>query len=1132
MKSILPDRCGYEGYRCTPEKLGSLGNVFKAVDFLRDTARARGSVPSDVFEIDAYGNWIDNYLNIPVKLTSSIISLDHVLNMNLLSKKSPAISELSCADITPSLWNLYDNGYSDDGYDVAYSAKVDYSFKEASTPSTWHLISQTMPSATACARYTQSGLALPNSCAVFPPPVEDDWTLEPGLLEPMLATELTSIGTSVPPYNDNAQVFLLLQLTKWRQEVNARLKDINNRLKHIWALRRLLRNRNISSICSCFKISTGDKLRILRNGRYTNSPTYSVSDCDVKVNGESRHVSGRSGFTVPSSGSLYWYLNAYAKGKDENNKIQYELKLETSAKGILSVGIGGVRRIYGSDGGEDYTLYEIQQARCRADMTLAQDYSSSIDQSTSESSTSGGIDDSNPPPPPPPPPGVWQINGPATIYPYVEYTLMVSYDGDDPPESPNLVIVGQPTSSLVSAQTTQVVRNPSTGYWEYRIMVTTLDRSLRFVIFAVSGGDAETARYSAAYALFQFVPNIVPDTVHPDELFNVEVTVQAGGTTLTEYTGGDLYTAYMDGTDTNGETQTNIGAELNWGGWSNGKCTGTGNITAAPMDPMLMQIALHTEFLDEPLTDTAAFEDDRTAGIVIYAPDRLHIYGEEKPMTIEVTHWDSATPPANMPSAAAYFQSDVAGGSWVNDPTITPKLQNASYWFHNVQWIDVINAWGWMVSGKLRIVAVPPGGDPESDAVSEDIVVSDSLDGTIDIPENGVLNTAVPMSIALTDPAGDDIVQYSKRSNLNVRVADEEGVDVTTAVDPSGMLQRGWTRQGTWTGSLTFTEAGHYTVELVYYNEVIAQAYIYIEAGTAAIFAPDYLHVYGPAKQLTIQALAGTTPPAVHYTYEGEPANVLLDAEGLPVDFGTGWNTQQLIWRSNVMCATGLAEGVVTIYAAAAGAEEEVSEDIDIENSLTAALDCGASGTIGETLSISVLLKDAHGAALTRFTGDRVSVTVYDSNDQPLSPDPIAWDAGWSVTGQRAGSMAFSEDGVYTVKVEDSATGDVLCEQSITIRESGEVTVTVTSPLHIYGTSGTLSIVISGEGVPEDARATVSVTSNGAPVDINDYMELSGGGAIDFTAGWSNARWSYSVQAKTSASAAELIITAAYGDDN
>ena len=345
MIAVSKNRCGYSGYTCVG--IPPLDDVFVLNGIIADTAyRPTGGVfkpiPQDEKEKPVTLDYIDNYLNIPVQVKGLVMSTDHILDM---SKAPPAAPEVTCKSSDEELYDLFT---------TLYSSIVDG--RAFPKDSVYQLLIKELLSFTAKSYYYREK-----------PPEEEESRLEPGILEPMLATGFSPVDIDVDPWNWNGLTFVLVQLTKWRILVDQRLNELSAAVAHIYGIRNMLMAMQRESICSEFKISkTGGGNPIQWSGTSHSIPKYSVAGGTVKLNGQSKSVSGKNNLTPP----FYVYLNVYASGDNGKGVSEFNVRMETKPNGVYSLGIGGVRAVTGKGAKPKYTVYEIAQERCKASLTI------------------------------------------------------------------------------------------------------------------------------------------------------------------------------------------------------------------------------------------------------------------------------------------------------------------------------------------------------------------------------------------------------------------------------------------------------------------------------------------------------------------------------------------------------------------------------------------------------------------------------------------------------------------------------------------------------------------------------------------------------------------------------------------
>lgn len=345
MIEVAKNRCGYSGYTCVG--IPPLDDVFVLNGVVADTTyRSTGGVFKTITqegeEQPTTLDYIDNYLNLPVQVRGLVMSVDHILDM---SKTPPTAPEVTCKSSDEELYGLFT---------TLYSSIVDG--KAFPKDAVYRVLLEAPLSFTTKNYYYREN-----------PPEDEENRLEPGILEPMLDTGFSPVDIDVDPWNWNGLTFVLVQLTKWRMLVDQRLNELSSAVAHIYGIRNMLMAMQRESICDEFKISkTGGGNPIQWSGTIQSIPKYSVAGGQVKLNGKSKAVSGKSNLTPP----FYVYLNVYANGDNGKGVSEFSVKMETKPSGVYSLGIGGVRVVTGKGAKPKYTVYEIAQERCKASLTV------------------------------------------------------------------------------------------------------------------------------------------------------------------------------------------------------------------------------------------------------------------------------------------------------------------------------------------------------------------------------------------------------------------------------------------------------------------------------------------------------------------------------------------------------------------------------------------------------------------------------------------------------------------------------------------------------------------------------------------------------------------------------------------
>ena len=304
------------------------------------------------------GNYIDNYLNLPVEFKGPVTTWSPVPDMGhaetgaLYTLTAP---EEECRDNYDA---MTDGGFLD-LFRKVYTA---YPYQAA-------------PVSRVIARSNSSDgptayVALINHLICF-----RDSVFEPGFIEPLLPVSnpvpAMPCVTGVDSAIDGAMLGIA-NLTAWKNIVNLWLNNTARSLMHIWGLRSLLIRmmRDTSGGDFTIEASNNNVLTWTTRSGTHSTPSFTVSRGTAYVNGIGIAVASLSSISAPSgSSTTYVWLNISLSDCDSHGQygtVTAELSTtrQTGAN-KFSVGIGGIRRLQVSsnNGMPGYTLYQIIQER-------------------------------------------------------------------------------------------------------------------------------------------------------------------------------------------------------------------------------------------------------------------------------------------------------------------------------------------------------------------------------------------------------------------------------------------------------------------------------------------------------------------------------------------------------------------------------------------------------------------------------------------------------------------------------------------------------------------------------------------------------------------------------------------------
>lgn len=385
MNRLKPDRCGYSGYVCVG--LPKLKPPFRYGKMVADTHVARianfvPDFPAGTSEANKW-NWIDNYLNLPTKVSAMSMSLDTLPDMGVITGHRLGGGYWVCDNPPhgdppgvvcpepPELHSwLYTPGDINDTYMWNFSINIPMG-RITPQGNEWDNLPAAM-----C--FTENPNTDPEASATS---YGAEYTLLPAPLEPLYKNDTFSPQVTTTPVYDamfNGMTITVEKLQQWNgavehqlniaarmlnrhttqisSDIMPKLTELSNMLS---GMMQLIKTTNSESMCDSFKISLLNGLPV-GIGADSAPTTYSVGGGSILINGKSVSVSGLASVTAP----FYVYLNiAYS-----NSSLT--VNLGTSPSGTYSLGIGGVRKVSTGSTENDWVLWEIQQERCQISLDM------------------------------------------------------------------------------------------------------------------------------------------------------------------------------------------------------------------------------------------------------------------------------------------------------------------------------------------------------------------------------------------------------------------------------------------------------------------------------------------------------------------------------------------------------------------------------------------------------------------------------------------------------------------------------------------------------------------------------------------------------------------------------------------
>lgn len=413
MHRIKPNRCGYvSGYICKP--ISSLNPLFQHTytNAYATESIATGSGATYDFESAWIGptdsgvllqGTIDNYAQLPQQFEGFVMTLAPILNMSG-NRTAPEVPELECrvdfdpfnsgeeAFLNPETGYMGNPATSETGF-VDFYNQVDPEYKEnvyvSVDGSTDHQqLYHTMPV------YIEGSTTTPVSGIgyVITGGTNNTFTAltaGPGILEPMLDTELPPIGVDTIPSADIIGDFAMWEfntINQWQKLVDARLNGLKTVIPTVdyGGIKGLYNLKNAeyqSGGCENFQIAELDVSIPVIGPSGLLSPTYTISGGTIYLNSNYVEIQGTTtGLSVFAA-----YLDVSPSGHTASVRVYpfAEVPMGIREAGHTYIYIGQVRRIDGLadaplEGGTAFTLYKIEQGDCidevRTDYSTTDDY--------------------------------------------------------------------------------------------------------------------------------------------------------------------------------------------------------------------------------------------------------------------------------------------------------------------------------------------------------------------------------------------------------------------------------------------------------------------------------------------------------------------------------------------------------------------------------------------------------------------------------------------------------------------------------------------------------------------------------------------------------------------------------------
>lgn len=370
MRRIAANRCGYNGYTCTP--LGKLQPIFAHTGMVWD------GIPEHMAPTLEQ---LDNYKNIPAKIEGFLMTLPQIPDMSQVTLEVP---ELSCRVDFDPLSDAPGATKNDPGTVGGFLDNYNV-YKNGGT-----YVSAEVEGATATAEYVLKDTL---------PEFEAPYILQPGLLEPMVDTSFDPVPIdqiTAMEANNNGVLLSIGMLQNWRTIVDGRINDLYQKVRTTYGeydaagLIDMLNQKYKKSPCPNFKMTRTAGLNVIQDGS-SNTPIYSISGGTVYVDGTPVEVEAYGGTNSAGVFVAYLTVTENPEGSEEaytgtisvirapNNATPEELqvlpKIPANTDTTFNFQIGGVRLVPAPSNteshGTKYQLYELVVDECLENIELS-----------------------------------------------------------------------------------------------------------------------------------------------------------------------------------------------------------------------------------------------------------------------------------------------------------------------------------------------------------------------------------------------------------------------------------------------------------------------------------------------------------------------------------------------------------------------------------------------------------------------------------------------------------------------------------------------------------------------------------------------------------------------------------------
>ena len=342
MQRVRPNRCGYSGYTCIG--IPRLSAPYRGVyENCTETGEATPQLQKE----------INDYNHLPMKFAGFVSKIDTIYDMDKDNLAYPEKNCVTCVNIFEEAGTFFDMF-------AAYGPGVTYYWPgQPEYTGKFRDMLNFDPDYTVSSKIIDPNNPAVKTCETYVKFSDKSELLDNPLLDPLLETEFPPVSVDVIPAADHAldgAMFTLVQLTKWRIEVESILNELIEEMYINRRIRALVMSLDMNSTCGNFKITAS-------NGNFIQEDDgrrqFSVSPGSAVINGFPVRANGLDNLKAP----FKVFLNITFSNPDLSTG-QYQsvtALLSTAAGGTISVQIGGATMAEGPGG---LSAIRIQQTEC------------------------------------------------------------------------------------------------------------------------------------------------------------------------------------------------------------------------------------------------------------------------------------------------------------------------------------------------------------------------------------------------------------------------------------------------------------------------------------------------------------------------------------------------------------------------------------------------------------------------------------------------------------------------------------------------------------------------------------------------------------------------------------------------